>query len=37
VVPETPGGGTGPFSAFESYANVLCPDEAEFCSLEIGS
>ena len=25
------------FSVFESNANVLCPDGAEFCSPEIGS
>jgi len=25
------------FGVFESNANMLCPDEAEFCSPEIGS
>ena len=25
------------FDVFESNANILCPDDSEFCSPEIGS
>ncbi|MDY6972319.1 MAG: molybdopterin-dependent oxidoreductase [Thermodesulfobacteriota bacterium] len=35
--PERREAGPDPFGVFESNANILCPDGAEFCSPETGS
>ena len=35
--PEKPGSQPGLFGVFDSNANLLCPDDAELCSSEIGS